>query len=125
MLWKCAVSQLPFCTRVTLSTEKIEQVRQMLVAADPGAATKFAVRIAQFYRMDAPMTFEPTCLDIDGIAYVAMHVPGYKILVQVDDQPLPADHNLVLAPGALTRIRLLNFRGSPERRAVERMAATL
>lgn len=71
------------------------------------------------------MTFEPMCLEIDGIAYVAMHVPGYKILVQVDDQPVPADHNVVLSPGAPIRIRLLNFQGSPERRAVEKMAAKL
>lgn len=44
MLWKCAVSHLPFCARVTLSGEKVEQLRQMLVAADPGTAAQFASR---------------------------------------------------------------------------------
>ena len=125
MLWKGAVSHLHFCAKVTLSAEKIEQLRHMLVAGDPGESTQFAVRIAQFYRMDVGITFEPMCLEIDGIAYVAMHVPGYKVLVQVDDQPLPADHDLVLSPGASICVRLLNFQNSPERRAVEKMAGKL
>ena len=125
MLWKAAVSTLPFCAKVVLSPTTIEELRQMLIAKDAGGAATFAVRLAQFYRMDAPITFEPMNLAVDGIAYVALHVPGYKILVQVDDQPLPADHDFALTPSAPIRIRLLNFQGSPERRAVEKMAAKL
>jgi hypothetical protein len=125
MLWKAAVSQLGFCAKVVLPAATIEKLRQLLVSGDPGDATTFAVRIAQFYEMDAPITFEPMALSIDGIAYVALHVPGYKILVQVDNQPLPPDHDLVLAPASEIRVRLLDFQGSAERRAVEKMAAKL
>ena len=125
MLWKAAVSTQPFCAKVVLSEAKVEQLRQMLLAKDPGGSTTFTVRLAQFYDMDAPMTFEPMNLTIDGIVYVALHVPGYKILVQIDEQALPADHDMVLTPDAPIRVRLLNFQGSPERRAVEKMAAKL
>ena len=75
--------------------------------------------------MDAAFTFEPRNLTIDGIEYVSLSLPGYKILVQTNDRALPANHDLVLTPGAPLRVKLLNFQGSAERRAVEKMAAKL
>lgn len=125
MLWKTAASDLPYCRGVTLPPEKMEELRQMLVASDPGPASQFAVRIAHFYAVDAPMTFESHMEHIDGIEYAVMYVPGYKLFVQVDDQQLPASHAFVISPGSEIRVGLINFVGSPERRAVEKMAAKL
>lgn len=119
------MSSLPFCAKVSLPTERLGKLAQMLVASNPGRSTEFSVRIAHFYNDDAPITFESHEEVIDGITYAIMHVPGYKILVQLDEKALPKVHNFVLAEGVPVRIGLLNFQGSPERRAVEKMAAKL
>jgi len=97
----------------------------MLVNGEPGRSTVFSVRIAQFYNDDAPMTFEPHVESIDGIEYAIMHLPGYKLFVQLDEKALPKSHGMVLAPDTPVRVGLLNFQGSAERRAVEKMAAKL
>lgn len=125
MLWKASASGLEYCKKVKLAPDKMEQLRKMLVSADPGDSETFAVRIAQFYRMDVGMTFEPHEELIDGIRYVVMHVPGYKILVQVDDQKLPLGHAFALTPDGPMTIGLIDFQTSGERRAIEKMAAKL
>jgi hypothetical protein len=125
MLWKTAVSSLAFCAKVNVPRDSLQKLEQMLSTSNPGSATDFTIRIAHFYNDDAPMTFEPHTEVIDGITYAIMHVPGYKILVQLDKKLLPNDHSFILAPGVPVRIGLLNFQSSPERRAVVKMAAKL
>ena len=120
MLWKTSVSSLHYCRRVNLTDAANQRLRTMLKAANPGDGGDFAVRICQFYGMDAGVTFESHEEVISGMAHAVMYLPGYKLLIKVDNQKVRLDP-VVIRPGTPVLVRLLNFQGSPERRSVEKM----
>jgi len=124
MLWKTSVSTQKFCAGVNLPVATVERLRTMLLAGDPGSARDFPVRICQFYNMDVGISFESHEETIDGLDHVVMYLPGYKLLVKVDQKRVPLDP-IVITPDSPVLVRLLNFQGSPERRAVEKMAALI
>src|SRR5437764_438983 len=89
MLWKTSVSAQKFCAGVNLPTATNERLRGILLVGDPGGAADFPVRICQFYRMDVGTSFESREETIDGMDHVVMYLPGYKLLVKVDERPVP------------------------------------
>jgi hypothetical protein len=122
VVWRASISTNSLFANVKLDTPTNDAFRARLLSAGPGGANDFTVRIAQYHSIDIPLaTFEPREQVIDGIHYVVLYLPGYKILVQVDQKPLPADHDAILTPGKPVVVRLLNYRSSPERRAVVKM----
>jgi hypothetical protein len=122
VVWRASISSNPFFANVNLDAATNDAIKARLLSADPGSVTDFTVRVAQYHSIDIPMAaFEPREQVIDGIHYVVLYLPGYKILVQVDQKPLPADHDAVLTPGKPVIVRLLNYRTSPERRAAVKM----
>jgi hypothetical protein len=126
VVWRASISGNAFFGNVDLGQTINDGLKTRLLAADPGGATDFSVRIAQYHSVDIPLAaFEPREQVIDGIHYVVLYLPGYKILVQVDEKTLPADHDAVLTPANPIIVRLLNYRTSPERRAVVKMAEKL
>src|SRR5258706_10001678 len=124
LLWKTSVSTLTFCRGVALDPTTNDCIGAMLRSGDPGTAADFAVRVCQFYRMDAALTFESREEDISGMHHVVMYLPGYKLLVNVDDKRVALDP-VVLRPDGTILVKLLNFQGSPERRSLEKMAAKM
>lgn len=122
IVWRASISSNPFFGNVDLDTATNDAIKARLLAKNPGSAPEFTVRIAQYHNIDIPLTaFEPREQIIDGVHYVVLYLPRYKILVQVDQRPLPANHDAILEPGKPVIIRLLNYRTSPERRAVVKM----
>ncbi len=119
IIWRASIRSSPFFRNVNLDTATNDAIKARLLVENPGSATEFTVRIAQYHSIDIPLAaFEPREQTIGGIHYVVLYLPGYKILVQVDQGPLPADHDAILVPGTPVIIRLLDYRTSPERRAV-------
>lgn len=126
VVWRASISTNALFANVDLDAVTNNAIKTRLLTANPGGANDFTVRIAQYHSIDIPLAaFEPREQMIDGIHYVVLYLPGYKILVQVDQQPLPADHDATLTPGKPVIIRLLNYRTSPERRAVVKMGQQL
>ena len=126
IVWRASISSNLFFRNVDLDTATNDAIKARLLAKNPGLATEFAVRIAQYHSIDIPLVeFEPREEIIDGIHYVVLYLPGYKILMQVDQRPLPAHHGAILAPGKPVIIWLLNYGTSAERRAVVKMAKKL
>jgi hypothetical protein len=56
--------------------------------------------------------------------HAVMYLPGYKLLVKVDEKCVPLDP-IVISPDSPVLVRLLDFQGSPERRAVEKLATLM
>lgn len=123
VVWRASISTNPFFANVNLDAAIDDVIKARLLASDAGTSSDFTVRIAQYHSIDIPLAaFEPREQVIDDIHYVVLYLPGYKALIQVDQKPLPPGHDTILTPGKPTIVRLLNYRTSPERRAVVKIA---
>jgi hypothetical protein len=112
LLWRASVSTHEFYRRIDLKPFE-QQMRDMILAGDPGAPETFAVTLARFDHPAYRGVFDPHRERFgDGINYVRFYLSGFVAHLKVDRRP-PPDFlsGLVVRPGAPIRVPIRSRHG--------------
>ncbi len=102
VLWRASTSSLPFFTRVQLGPHEAT-IANLIRKRDPGSEDQFQVVLARLVGQRYPNVIYPPCWQRtpEGVNFNLLFLPSIKIMVKVDQRPIPT----IFADGVLRNRR--------------------
>jgi hypothetical protein len=121
LLWRASVSTHEFYRRVDIKSFE-QEMRDMILAENPGAPETFAVTLSRFDHPAYRGIFDPHRDRFDGINYVRFYLAGFVAHIKVDRRPPPDFLSSFVIRAGAPIIVLLRSRQSKDAAAMREIA---
>jgi len=114
LLWRASISTHDFYRRISMGPFEHE-LREMILAEEPGSPETFAVTLARFSEPGCTAMLDPHPERYDGVNYARFYLSGFVAYIKFDHRPPPdwlAD--FILRPNAPLTILLRSARESAD-----------